>query len=328
VDRVVLVADLSETAAKWKTVFFVPFGRRRQELGFKAFRESLNSQPSSFAVADDGTFWIADRWKDRLAHYSAEGGFLGAVEVPPPPPQVWIGRAHARIRDVVLAGDTMFALLEPTGGPIMRVDPKGEVDFLRPELQGRTLWVAEVFPSDDALTILVGGYVNADNGTVDDGPFGFFRWVPAGVPEELPGLPGEVGSFSRLDRLPGTDQDFELHHLGRSETFVQPFRVDVRTRARPRGRSLPAVVGPGNLLAADDDLITFVMLSPSRPADARRFGGGRWLLRLGRSPVLWERLPDPSIPDEPQRRHLALGPDGSLYLMVAQKGGMLILRRP
>ena len=72
----------------------------------------------------------------------------------------------------------------------------------------------------------------------------------------------------------------------------------------------------------------FVMLTPSRPTDARRYGGGRWLLRLGRSPVLWERLPDPGIADEPQRRHISLGPDGSIYLMVAEKQGVVILRRP
>jgi hypothetical protein len=82
------------------------------------------------------------------------------------------------------------------------------------------------------------------------------------------------------------------------------------------------------MLPTGDDVVMYVMLSPSRTRDARQFGGGRWLLRMGRSPVLWERLPSPPLSDEPQARHLALGPDGAIYLMVATKEGMLILRRP
>jgi hypothetical protein len=327
-ERLVLVADLSERPAKWQRVLFVPFGRRTDRLGFKFFHESVNSQPSSLAVASDGSFWIADRWKDRLAHYSPSGKFLGAVRLQRPPPDVSIGGARTRVRDIAFSGDRMYVLLDPTGGPIARVGSDGSVEFLRPRLQGRPLWVAEIFPSIGPLTILVGGYAHPEQGSVEDGPIGFFRWEPPGLPQRIAGLPGRGGSFVRLDRAPNTDQDFELRHLAPGETFVQPFHVDVRTGSQVRGRSLQAVVGPGNLLATADDVIMYVMLSPSRPRDASRYGGGRWLLRLGRSPVLWERLPDPGIPDEPQSRHLALGPDESLYLMVAQKGGMLILRRP
>ena len=164
-----------------------------------------------------------------------------------------------------------------------------------------------------------------------DGPTGFFRWAPKGQPEQVQGLPNGKGSWIQVQRLPsqpGTDQDFEVQYLAPGQTFVQPFHVEVRTGGRSAGRSLPAEVGPGNVLPSGDDVLMYVMLTPSRPRDARRYGGGRWLLRLGRSPVLWERLPDPGIGDEPQGRHLALGRDGSIYLMVAEKRGMLILRRP
>jgi hypothetical protein len=77
-----------------------------------------------------------------------------------------------------------------------------------------------------------------------------------------------------------------------------------------------------------DDVLFLVKVAPTRPGDADRFGGGRWLLRVGTSPLLWERLPYPETLDELQHRHLAVGPDGSIYLMVVGKGGELILRRP
>jgi hypothetical protein len=330
-DRLILTADLSEPPSKWRRLFFAPFGTRPEQLGFKFFHESVNSQPSSFAVSADGSLWIADRWKDRLVHYSPTGMFLGAIEVPRPPEGVSIRGQRGRIRDLVVSGDRMYALFDPTGGPLARIDPDGAIAYLRPELQGRDLWVAEIFPSEGPLTMLVGGFVNPERGFVDDGPMGFFQWEPPRAPTRLQGLPNGRGSFVHVERVPspsGTDQDFELRYMAAGQSFIQPFHVDVRTGDGPAGRSLPAEVGPGNLVATGDDLIMYVMLAASRAADARHYGGGRWLLRLGRSPVLWERLPNPGISDEPQSRHLALGPDGSIHLMMAKKGGVIILRRP
>jgi hypothetical protein len=329
-DRLVLTADLSEKPARWRKVLFVPFGTRRAELGFKLFHESTNSQPSSFAVAPDGSFWIADRWKERIAHYSAAGKFLGAIPVPEPPAAVSVGTSHERIRDVVLSGNSIYALMEPTGGPIVKVDPSDSTRYARPQLRNRDLWVAEVFPSPRSLLMLVAGFVNPEDGSVDDGPLGVFRWDGSGPPEPLPGIPADQGTWVDLKSVASPsegDQDFELRHVGPESASVQPIHVDVRTKAAG-GRSLVAEVGPGEFISSGGDLLMFVMLTPARPTDARRYGGGRWLLRLGRSPVLWERLPDPGIADEPQRRHISLGPDGSIYLMVAEKRGVVILRRP
>jgi hypothetical protein len=331
-EAVVLTANLSETPAKWQRVFFVPFGKRSSELGFKSFHESLNSQPSSFSVDVDGSVWIADRWKERVVHYSSAGKYVESVAVARSP-STSIGGTRGRIRDIIVTRDHLWALFEPSGGPLARIASDGAVEFLRPRLQSRDLWVGEIFPSDGPLTMLVGGFVNPERGFVEDGPSGFFKWDPPGVPEQLQGLPDGKGSQIQLERASGAsssvgDQDFELRFLAPDQGFVQPFHVDLTTGVGTSARSLPAEVGPGNLLPTADDVVMYVMLAPSRAGDARRYGGGRWLLRLGRSPVLWERLPDPSIPDEPQHRHLALGPGGIIYLMVARKGGMLILRRP
>lgn len=229
-----------------------------------------------------------------------------------------------------MSGDGTYGLMEPTGGPIVVVAPDGSVAYLRPRLDDRDLWVAEIFPSQTGVVMLVDGFVEPETGFGEDGPKGYFRFTAPALVEPLPGLPAEPGAWIDLQRdpSPGSDQDFELRFLGSTGTTVQPFRVEVLTRPEPEGRALGAVVGPGNLLPAGGDVVMYVKLSPSVPAEAARYGGGRWLLRLGRSPVLWERLPEPGISDEPQARHLALGPDGTMYLLVAQETGMVILRRP
>jgi hypothetical protein len=57
--------------------------------------------------------------------------------------------------------------------------------------------------------------------------------------------------------------------------------------------------------------------------------GGRWILQVSDdgSPLVWERLPDSRIADEGQVRHLTVGPDGAVYLMVAGPNGETIYRR-
>jgi hypothetical protein len=107
---------------------------------------------------------------------------------------------------------------------------------------------------------------------------------------------------------------------------VLPVRVDVRTRRAGRSVSLDAVVGPGNLVVAGTDLYLYVRVSATVPGSGGQVGG-RYLLRVGDSPLAWERLPDPGADDDQQFRHLALGPDGALYLMVTDRAAVRILRR-
>src|SRR5438876_5655898 len=104
----VLRADLSERPFPWDPVALVPFGKHPGQLGFKAFHEGPASQPSALAVAQDGSLWIDDRWKRRVAHYSPAGRYLaeaGPVEA---------GRGW----DLAVQGDGVFVLVEQETGVI------------------------------------------------------------------------------------------------------------------------------------------------------------------------------------------------------------------
>jgi hypothetical protein len=73
-----------------------------------------------------------------------------------------------------------------------------------------------------------------------------------------------------------------------------------------------------------------VELSPTRPRDADRLGGGRWYLQIGLDgePLVWEPIVYGYHQQEEQVRHLAPGPEGSVYLMVLTRRGEDIYRRP
>ena len=321
--RLVLTADLTERASRWSRVAFLPFGVLASQLGFKRLPESTNSQPSSFAVAPDGSFWIDDRWKARIAHYSPAGRFLGAV-----------GPIQERGEDVVVWGDRVVVLAVQGGlhggAEVLVSEPGGAFSRAVINDNGRPLFVADLLASAQDVLGEVAGFAG-DVNAIGEGPKGIARLdVPGtGQAHLLPGLPLEGGTFFTLSTaqgLGGGDQDFNLSFSRGDRTDTRPLRVNVLAKDG-RSRLIPAEVGPGEQTASADDVFMYVEIAPTRAADAERSGGGRWLLRVGESPVLWERLPDPGIPDERQRKHIAVGPGGAVYLMVAQRDGMAILRR-
>jgi len=76
-----LTADLRERAPDWKRLAFIPFGRGEARLGHEVppVHTDRPLMPPSFAVARDGSFWILDVVKRRIAHYAPGGSYLGEV---------------------------------------------------------------------------------------------------------------------------------------------------------------------------------------------------------------------------------------------------------
>ena len=84
----------------WRLVASIPFGPRREALGEipEGPRSPVPMVPFSFAVAPDRSFWILDEVKRRVAHYSAEGRFIGDLG------GLRFDRFHPHPRDLVIAG--------------------------------------------------------------------------------------------------------------------------------------------------------------------------------------------------------------------------------
>jgi len=312
----VLQATSGEQAARWELVLAVPFGAGDAQLAYEAASESAPNEPASFTVVSDGSFWIVDAGKARVAHFGADGRFLGAVPT-----------AGRPAEDVSFSGSIMYVLISGQTGRISRIGPKG-ARSITVRSGGRALRLSnQLYPAGgDGLVVEASGY--ADSQTGSEGPAGYVRvdTVGSGDATLLPGLPIGRKTAVRVERR--RDDQLDLVYLRDGLSIVQPVHFGLLTPGGSKPRRIAGEFAPTEFAPFDGDIAMYVMVSPSRPGDQQRYGGSRWLLRMGRSPVLWERLPDPGVPDESQRRHLAIGPDGRLYLMVLTTNGAQIYRRP
>ena len=72
-------------------MLFIPYGDGEEELGTALGGDmgGLDLGPEYGAQAPDGSWWILDAAKRRLAHYSETGEYLGAVAMKLPSVSTW-----------------------------------------------------------------------------------------------------------------------------------------------------------------------------------------------------------------------------------------------
>lgn len=335
--QLVLTANLAERPSRWRLVAAVPFGGGRSALGLvdDVHHASLALLPEAFAVASDGSLWFLDIVKRRLAHYTSSGAFLGEVT------GLRFDRFSPVAVDVSSVGSDLYVLqqdnhsaLESMVSPAVQGE---EFHWVQMEVDGKPEVVAELVqtPTSSELIGRFEGY--AVRSELGGGPTGVGALdVSRGSIRPLPGEPVGPGAWMDVRRGvgdptdPHQDQRYDVTFSSAERTARMPLLVLVRPTAGAAAPSLPAEVGIEADITMADGIAAYVMLSPARPSDAERYGGGRWFLEITEdgSPMAWERLPDPGLSSEHQVRHLAVGPDGGIYLMIAQPDGMYVYRRP
>jgi hypothetical protein len=318
----VLHADLSEPPVHWSLVATIPYGAADDRLGFIPDGPTSPQPmvPFAFGVASDGSFWILDEVKRRVAHYTSDGRYLGAIG------GLRFDRFHSHPRDLIVTADQPVVLELGRGlaGIVDVVGSDGRLRRTHVRSGSRPVQVSSLVQTSGSVV----GYVSGRpfvGGTPHYRPRGIFRLgVPgSGAIDRVPGIPLGDGSFMRLNS-PGF-QDWELRYASGDRRWRRRIHVVVLGN----GRSLPAVAGPATQAGLDHGIASYVMVSPGKPRDAERYGGGRWFLEFSDdgTPLVWERLPTPAFDDETQVRHVTAGPDGSIYLMQVDGTGASIYRR-
>jgi hypothetical protein len=324
--RIVLRADLAERPAGWTPVASIPFGPADAQLGVVTGvrHAAVPILPASFAVSGDGSLWILDVVKARIAHFAPGGRYLGAIT------GLEADRYHPHPRDVAIVGGRLFVLqLDPIvdlHAQIVTASEGVPLGVHALTAGGRPIVVQDLVAGATALTGWVGGFAGSDPGLLGTGPRGYARLDPVrgtiGPVDD--GL--EVAAGRRIALSVPSSEVMEVSFASAEERSRRAFRVDL---VAPDGASIPSLAGPDPSSVVHHGIVAYVPVVPARSGDAQRYGGGRWLFRItdDGEPLLWERLPDPTIADEQQVRHLTVGPEGSIYLMVATGDGMEIYRR-
>jgi hypothetical protein len=272
---------------------------------------------------------MIDLVKHRILHYHSNGrlqGVVGGLE---------FDRHRPYAQDLGFAGGRLY-VTEFTHSSLQTyvrtVTPDGLGQRLRIEAHGHPLLIAHLISPQPALT----GFSEGRSGVGGHpfrggGPVGFQMIDPlsgAGTPVAGPVLEDGSRLGNRSADVNGTRQ--VVHHVVEGVDTLR----SVVLRAHPTADSdirIPVVVSWRTYVALPHGFATYVMFSPSRLRDQDRYHGStRWLLEYfdDGQPLVWEPLPVAPLKHAYVWRYLCEGLDGHLYLMLTERGGMRIYRRP
>jgi hypothetical protein len=196
----VLTADLGERPVRWHRVALIPFGPAEAQLGLQLppVRTAVPLMARSFTVGPDGSLWVLDAVKHRVAHYSANGAYVGEVG------GLRFDRFHPQPRDLAFWSGRLFVLhqfhlaasfrelLDDHFGPVLELESEAD-----------PLAMTTLFPSKGEPVGLADGVAALDR--LGSGPIGVGRVTPGG------GAPGAGGGG--LTR-PGSRSTMDLPWAG------------------------------------------------------------------------------------------------------------------
>jgi hypothetical protein len=315
-DPLTLTASLDEEPVNWPEVAFLPAGDAEAEIGVQpCFHCGEQLLPSALAVDSDGSFWVADSFKARIAHIARDGSFIEAFPAE-------IGSAvqdSSGSADLAFVRDRLYVLLEEGRSRVAPVEAGGLGEPILVNHEGHGLHVQAVIPGQDELTVMISGAERLLGGywafaTVD---------TTTGQVTPSPGVRDSTGSYVDLQPLLDTPPaDFEIRwfQADRGLVAVQELRFELVRGGEERRTT----VGDTYVRTATHWGVATVM----------SIGGGQglpvgnWYLEIvPESPsIVFERLPgDGFIGDV--RRYLTVATDGQVYWMRLLEDGLHIYKR-
>jgi hypothetical protein len=302
-DPITLEASQDDGAVLWDEVAVVPAGDAEEEVGVEPCSDCGDRLvPTALAVGPDRTFWVADRYKRRIAHFAEDGSFLGATPVDSGP------------ADLAFVGDRLYVLLADDGSEIA----VAEGGVLRGPItvndDGRPLHVEALIGGQGELLVLIQGAERLLGG------YWAYASVDPATGQVMPSA-GVLTHFgTRADLQPSRPATFDLRwSLGDRPTAVQGIGFQLVRD----GSNVETTVGDAYLRTCTGGGVATVMSI----GDGAGTPVGAWYLEIsaqGRAPI-FERLPaDGFIEDI--RRSLTFGPDG-VYWMQLRDDGLHIYRR-
>lgn len=306
--EVILEANLGDPPGEWREILSVPFGDRASALGFFPSNESAPLGPSSFAVGRNG-FWIVDNAKSRIVRVDRTGRIRETIAV-----QDGFG-----IHDIIVMDDELWAIVDETKGVIGQIGSRGAIHPLTVHDEAIAYYPWFLNEAAGKLTAYVLGNIKEE-------PAGLQGFVSVDqdsgkVDDFLPGM--EIGGGAiNFGGFSANKGRFDvLWYDGAEERARRRVRVQIRRRDGTRIRTIAA---PWLEARTRDGVAAYVQVASNRGNK-----GGAWYLQVPSDPsgaLVFEPLPEGDISSD-QRRHLAGGEKGHVYLMVTYESGIKIFRR-
>jgi hypothetical protein len=315
-DPVVLTASLDEAPVIWPEVAFIPAGGADSQIGVQpCYHCGEQLIPSALAIDPDGSFWIADSFKARIAHFARDGSLIEAFPAE-------IGSAvpdSSGSADLAFVGDRLYVLLEEGRSRVVPVESGGLGEPIFVNNEGQGLHVEAVIPGQDELTVMISGAERLLGGY-----WAFATVDPAtGQTTPSPGVRGSTGShvafWPLLDTPPG---DYQIQWFRDGHAIVAA--QDVRFQLVRNGHEFRTTVGDAYVRTATGHGVATIVGMSNLLGSA----SGRWYLEIvPESPgIVFERIPEEGFIGD-ARRALTVGPDGGVYWMRLLEDGLHIYRR-
>lgn len=292
--------------AAWTEVAFLPGGDAEDKIGLDPCYHCERVTPAALAVADDGSYWIADSYKHRIAHFAGDGSFLGAMPVDSGP------------ADLVFVGGRLYVLLEEGRPAIVPVEGDGIGEPIIANDGGKRLHVIGLVGGQHELLAVVAGAERIL------GSFWAMATVDLTTGQVAPAPGVRVEGGADMDLVPLLDIrpiSFEVH---RSDGVATSWIREVGFQLVRNGRPVRTTVGDSYLRTS----------TPSGAATVMSIGDGQglsvgawyWEIPADGGPSTFERLPFEGFIGD-IRRSISVGPEGRVYGMRLLDDGLHIYRR-
>lgn len=294
----VTATALAEDGTNHEVLFSVP----QAENGITYRSEGVTEQqivgPDGFAVAPDGSFWIADTMALRLLHYDAQGNQLAIVPLDDADRSVMAVRASAT--------DVWVLDLKPTPGFLIQMAPDGtrRAQYILPAGYDLSSGLANMRLDENGQLIVEKAF----------DPF-FSRLVPADgtlQPQPLDGLPfGDQFFTTKAADFNNQDEDHT-----RGEIRAGDMLIEIDTDNALGGLQIIGFAPDGSFYTRMEEL------GPDNDfrvdQTMRHYAADGTLLGMARFPLDKQYIY--------VRQSMAVGPDGNLYAMLTRPDSVELVR--
>jgi hypothetical protein len=303
---ITLVANLDQDPVEWSEVAFLPAGDRNDQIGLDPCFHCEAIVPAALAVAPDGSYWIADSYKRRIAHYTEDGSLIEAIPVRRGP------------ADLAFADDRLYVLLEEGGRTVVPVEPGAVGEPVSLTAAGKPMHVLAFVGGQEQL---LAWFTDAEETL---GRFWAIGAIDPATGEVTPAPGVRVSDDVVMDLVPLLETRPLSYQVRWWEDGQITRRQQLRFRLARDSRRLRTTVGDTYLRTSTATGVTALVSI----GNGQGLPVGIWYLEIpqdGGGPT-FERLPsDGFIADA--MRYIALGPDGQIYWMRLLKDGVHIYRR-